>query len=415
MKNFPHQFNNLEKLYDAFTCASELIKDSIPLNDTNFGQRLTYEGIYTYRDKNLTIEEYLESENKKPASNRGYLTVSRDIRRLFQLLNLIIVDSDKAAKITDFGLELLESNNEEARKKYWKQAFWNLELEGSDGELSFPYRILIKLISDFPGIETSKLLLALEAENNSDEEYTRVSALVEHDLDEIIQEISTTTSMARNAVKILPGVAEQLGDLIKQDNHAYPTKEVNITEDDISSSIVKSSTITPITRANFWNTSAETIAKDPDFNHVGDVNIDLSNAIRIRQERLKEHQNCVRLLAALNESNGFTLYEGKFDCLATKENIALLYEVKTLSTNLSDLENQTVKAIGQLKYYNYSIVQKQMEFENSREIFVLTIKPTPEIFEFCMSIDVIVIWLSDDNFYCLDNEETVLFNPLTLL
>lgn len=81
MKNFPHQFNDLTKLYNALAVAKRLIRNNTPLTDNNFGEQLTREGIYTYRNRELSVDEFLASEQLKPASNRGYLTVSRDIRR----------------------------------------------------------------------------------------------------------------------------------------------------------------------------------------------------------------------------------------------------------------------------------------------------------------------------------------------
>ena len=113
MKNFPHQFNNLDKLLNSLQIIQELISENLPITDTNFGERLTREGIYTFRDKNLSIDEYLLQESRKPASNRGYLTVSRDIRRLFELLKLINLDEDKNATLTSYGNELLSLTNEE--------------------------------------------------------------------------------------------------------------------------------------------------------------------------------------------------------------------------------------------------------------------------------------------------------------
>ncbi|PCI36440.1 MAG: hypothetical protein COB50_04710, partial [Thiotrichales bacterium] len=49
-----------------------------------------------------------------------------------------------------------------------------------------PYRILDWLVNTYSGIETNKLLLALEAKNDSEEEYSRISNLVERSFDEIV-------------------------------------------------------------------------------------------------------------------------------------------------------------------------------------------------------------------------------------
>ena len=222
MKNFPHQFNDLEKLFNALVIVKDMQDNSVVLTDENFGIKLTRAGIYTYRNKGLTIDQYLAIETEKPVSNRGYLTVARDIRRLFQLLEFIHLSPNKEITILTSALQLLSTESEELRSILWKNSFFNLGLEGSDGEISHPYRILIKLVQGFPGIETSKLLLALEAENDSVEEFARITSLVDNTYEQIVTEIGTTNSMARNAVKILPAIAVQVGDVIRSNNRAYP-------------------------------------------------------------------------------------------------------------------------------------------------------------------------------------------------
>src|ERR1035438_1563062 len=164
MKNFPHQFNDLSKLFNALAVAQQLIRNGTTLSDEHFGEQLTREEIYTYRDKSLSITEFLRLEQEKPASNRGYLTVSRDIRRFFELLGFITVFPDKTGRLSPAANQLLRTASEEIRKQLWKNSLLQLGLEGTDGEVSHPYRILLKLVNTFPGIETTKLMLALEAE-----------------------------------------------------------------------------------------------------------------------------------------------------------------------------------------------------------------------------------------------------------
>ena len=140
MKNFPHQFNDLEKLSNALAVAKQLIHNNTPLTDENFGEQLTREGIYTYRDKTLSIGQFLQREKQKPKSNRGYLTVSRDIRRFLELLGFIVVlDSDKNSRLTTIGKQLLTAISVEQARQLWKNALLQLGLEGTDGEISYPY------------------------------------------------------------------------------------------------------------------------------------------------------------------------------------------------------------------------------------------------------------------------------------
>lgn len=396
MKNFPHQFNDLEKLFNALAVARQLIDNNTPLADDNFGEQLTRKGIYTYRDKTLSIDEYLAIEQEKPAANRGDLTVSRDIRRFFELLGFVTVFPDKKAKLSPAAKQLLGTKSTDLQKELWKNAMLQLGLEGTDGEISHPYRILLKIVNTFPGIETPKLMLALEAENDTEEEFERISVLAQLNIDEIVRETETSASMAANAVKILPGIAEQLNDIERISNRVYPVGHIVVTEDEISTE--EEPDVPTKERAAFRQVTSGDIAKDPTINVVSSVSIDLSNAIKTRQSRLAEHQEIVRLLAILNEKCGFQLFEGKFDCLGIKGDAALLYEVKTILESAIDQEKQTVKGVGQLKYYKFSIVEQQMGLSDIREILVFSRKPGSGMIDFCTAENVAVIWREGDSF-----------------
>lgn len=416
MKNFPHQFNNIDKLFKALAVAKQLIDNNTALTDETFGEQLTRERIYTYRDKTLSIDQFLQKEKEKPKANRGYLTVSRDIRRFLELLGFIVVsDGDKNSRVTTKGKQLLTATSSEQTKQLWKNALLQLGLEGVDEEISHPYRILLKIVSTFPGIETPKLMLALEAENDSEEEFERISILAELSIDEIIQETGTSSAMSANAVKILPGIAKQLNDIERISNRAYLVGRTIVTEDEISTE--EELDVPQKEHAAFRQVTSDDIAKDPSINVVSSVSIDLSNAIKTRQTRLAEHQKIVRLLAILNEKCGFQLFEGKFDCLGIKGNIALLYEVKTILESAIDQEKQTVKGVGQLKYYKYSIVREQMKYSNIKEILVFSRKPGIGFIKFCTAENVAVIWREGDSFniFNVNTKEDDNFVPGSLL
>lgn len=413
MKNFPHQFNDLTKLYNALAVVRQLVRDQMPLTDDNFGRQLTISGIYTYRNRELSIEEFLASEQQKPAANRGYLTVARDIRRFFELLGFITVFPDRNVRLSPAANQLLRTASADIRKELWKNSLLQLGLEGTDGEVSHPYRILLKIVNTFPGIDTPKLMLALEAENDSEEEFERISNLAQRTIEQIIADIGTTPAMAANAVKILPGIAEQLGDIERRSNRTYPIGQLVITEDEITTE--EQPERRP--RADFRETNAGEIARDPNLNIITSVTVDYSEAIRIRQRRLAEHQEIVRLLATINENYGFRLYEGKFDCLAIKNDTALLFEVKTILASASDEEKQTVKGVGQLKYYKYSIVHRQMGYTDIKEVIVFSSRPATGIIEFCSAENISVIWRVGDAFqiYNISTNADEVFNPDNLL
>ena len=62
MKNFPHQFNDLNKLFGSLSAIRDLITENQPLTDDILGERLLRNGVYTYRDKTLSIDQYLDIE-----------------------------------------------------------------------------------------------------------------------------------------------------------------------------------------------------------------------------------------------------------------------------------------------------------------------------------------------------------------
>lgn len=413
MKNFPHQFNDLTKLYNALAVVKQLVRNQTPLTDDNFGRQLTIEGIYTYRNRELTIEQFLASEQEKPAANRGYLTVARDIRRFFELLGFITVFPDRTVRLSPAANQLLRTASDDVRKELWKNSLLQMGLEGTDGEVSHPYRILLKIVNTFPGIDTPKLMLALEAENDSEVEFERISNLSQRTIQQIIADTGTTEAMAANAVKILPGIAVHLGDIERNNNRAYPIGQLVITEDEITTEEQPDRRA----RADYRETNAGEIARDPNLNIITSVTVDYSEAIRIRQRRLAEHQEIVRLLAIINENYGFRLYEGKFDCLAIKNDTALLYEVKTILPSASDEEKQTVKGVGQLKYYKYSIVHRQMGYTNIKEVIVFSSRPETGIIEFCSAENISVIWRVGDTFqiYNIRTNADEVFNPDNLL
>src|SRR5690606_21425212 len=157
-----------------------------------------------------------------------------------------------------------------------------------------------------------------------------------------------------------------------------------------------------------------TIAVDPIFNTISTVSIDYTESIRIRQQRLSEHQEIVRLLGLFCEKRAFELYEGKFDCLSTMEDTALVFEIKTILNSMPDQEKQTIKGVGQLKYYKFSIVNRQMEYEDIKEFLVYSQKPQVSLIEFCTSENIKVVLLEEGIFKIYDSvsNEDIDFEPL---
>lgn len=415
MKNIPHQFVQIDKFYRALNTVKDLIEEEIPLRDENLGERLLRNQVIFPNTPEQTIEDYLAEQSEKTPANRGYYTAGRETRRFFELLGLLTVADDKSAYLSPSAILLLSTNSENARLSLWRDSLMRMGVEGNDGEISHPYRILLKLTQDNPGLQTKKLMLALDAENDSIEEYQRILNLSNSTFEEIIEELNITIHKARNAVKILPSLAEQLGDIERRGNNTYPVGQIIITEDEISTEIPSGATNQDgVPYSQYRNVTSDTIAVDPVFNSSSSVTIDYTESIRIRQERLAEHQNIVRQLGLFCEQKGFSLYEGKFDCLSTMEETALVFEIKTILSSISDQEKQTVKGVGQLKYYKFSIVNRQMEYEDIKEFLVYSQKPQVSLIEFCTAENIKVVWLEEGIFKIYDSvsNEDIDFEPL---
>jgi len=334
------------------------------------------------------------------------------------LLGFLIVFEDKSAQLSPVANQLLAAPNSTIQKELWKNAFMQLSLEGIDGTISHPYRILLKLVQDKSGIETKKLLLALEAKNDSEKEYQRIFHLANKPFREIITKTGVSNAMAKNAIKILPAIAEQLGDIVRRHQRAYPVGKLIITEDEITTVIPEEAVNQQgVSYAQFRKVNSQNIAKDPIFNEVSAVSIDLTESIKVRQNRLALHQQIVRELASLCEKKGFELFEGKFDCLASKPENALLFEVKTIKESNTDQEKQTVKGVGQLKYYNFSIVYQQMGITNRREFIVYSQQPNAALIAFCHSENIEVIWIEKGKFKIIARKTSKIsdFDPMEFL
>ncbi len=91
----------------------------------------------------------------------------------------------------------------------------------------------------------------------------------------------------------------------------------------------------------------------------------------------------------------------------------MLCEVKTILKSAPDQEKQTVKGVGQLKYYKFSIVQQQMGISDIKEILVFSGKPDTGIIDFCTAENIAVIWREGDSFeiYNVQTGEDDTFDP----
>lgn len=390
MKNFPHQFNDLTKLTGALDVARAIIGGGQDYNDDGvFGAALAMAGIYAFRDKNLSVAENIQAEQAKPVANQGFRTAARDVRRFLSIAGLV-----GPAGVTQAGADILNAaGNTALRNSLWRNAMLNLTLTDAANQTSHPYRILVKLAADRPGIETRKLLLALEARNDSPEEYLRILQLADASFDAIVAELDVSQPNARNAIKILPGIAEQIGDIVRDGNQTYPAVAQLATTEDALIGELETGALNTTQYKSPKSVTADAIATIPNFSQSVYTTADLTAAIAMLQQRTIEHNNTVTALAKLIAADGFTLYKDPFDCLANKKGSgSLLIEVKTLNGTPADERNQTGRALGQLRGYSYYNVAAELKSPSYREVVAFSKKPTLDAVSFLSANSIRSAW-----------------------
>jgi len=359
-------------------------------NDAIYGAALTTAGIY---------------RTKGSDGKDGSRATARGQRKLFLRLGFL-TETDRIFTITRAGQELLGAeDNITLRKALWRKAMLNLQLEDDGGNLSHPYRILLRLVGDFPGIETKKLLLALEAVNDSEHEYIRIKALAELDFEEIVRELAIGTANAANAVKVFPSIAEQVGDITRTQRHSFLIGNALSTEDGLleSEPVPTNRPRRPPRRTQPTAVTPQTIAAIPNFNPQQTNPVDLNAAIEIRRQRTISHHNAVRSLAELLVENGYTIHENPYDCLGFKPNTGgLLGEIKTLDGSISDELRQSEKALGQLKAYSYYDIPDNLKAPGYVEIAFFSERPTDDTIGFLRHCHVKTAWLENGHWFTTD-------------
>lgn len=414
MKNFPHQFADIERLTEALRTAQATISSGKDFGrDDVFGPELARSGVYTFRAGD-DLEANLKAEVLKPRASRGTETAAREMRRFLVLSGFLEFDeASDTFSVTPRGVELLSANIPAVVKALWRDAMLALSLEDAEGNKSHPYRILLRLVADNPGIETFKLMLAFECRDDSEDEYERIVSLIGHDFEHMISLLGVGESKARNAVKILPSIADQVGDIHRESGKSYPLATLEIAEDgiDTAKNSAKKKSAPSSGKKVTKKVSAGSIASNPDFSN-GDgasSTFDLSGAIELRKRRTKQHQSVVRGLASALEANAYDLFEDPFDCLAKKAGKVILFEIKTLDGSPSDERRQGEKALGQVMGYRHFDLPAEVGEKSVYLSIVFSQKPSEAMLRFLSKNGVIPVWLgSGEEFIAIDGTGNML-------
>ncbi len=340
-------------------------------DDGVLGYRLARRGFYTFRHFDGNLEGRIAQEQAKPIGDQGARTAAREIRRTLRYLGLI----DALLALTEVGNQLLAANQGSPEElSVWQATIAGLELLDSNGDLSHPICILLRLVGHFGQLQREDLALALEALDDSQNEFQRIVNLVPA-RDAIDRgDLQVSEFQLANSIKILPALAEQAGFITRLDQaHPYALTQAGqlaldacLIEGPIGGAVVAPQPQGAGPAPGPGPQPVRQLPQDPTTPAAlgpqagaGALTAEQQQAaMRLRFERTARHQRVVKNLAD-QLRDGLNLYEGttSFDVVALREAVPedplLLVEVKTLGT---DAITQTRLAVGQLLYYENTVV-----------------------------------------------------------
>jgi len=425
LKGFPNQLNNLAKLSRALAVIARLEDAGANVrDDAVLGEALVRDGVLGPRDNTESVEAYLIRYLAQPASNRPYQTSARGLREMFRYAGCLAEDPDaNEAWLTPLGRQLATHTNDPPtppEKAAWRVAVASIRIGDPGRRYSHPYRVLLRLIGRIPGLPASLSPLAFEANDDSDAELDRIAAIAALGDEDVIRERigGETASNWDNAKKVLPGIAAQLDDISRADGQltllaqspgpavADPLPPPPIQPDGVEPPPVPS--VMPprpmprpgrrgraVTAGQIARAGGGTPAASDESPPAPPDPAAAAAANAARAVRLTRHNKIVRMLARALEAGGASLMEDPFDCLATKEGRALLFEVKTLDGTQPDEIERVRDALGQLLYY--SAFNLPAGCPRPSLIALFESQPTDAHFDWLGRVGILVAWTDGES------------------
>ena len=370
-------------------------------DDSSFGEALLWAGIINPGRSGGDVRSYLSGMIRRAPSNQSHRRSARGVKEFFVRAGLAERTGD-ALIVSELGNSLVESLLQSDRDSFvqnWKVAMMNAVAVDGRGT-SHPYRIMLRLLKARPGTPRAFCALALEARNDSDSEFERILALRDLDDEEAIRiSIGATQSNWDNAKKILPSIAEQIGDAAKSGDRLFYVGEQ-----------VAADHLDPNRHGREeprWGrarpTSAESIAawRGSDESDEGGplVGAPTSHGVRLRAERTERHNGIVRAFAR-SVIGATAFWEDPIDCLALVAGAALLAEVKTLDGSPSDERRQVRTAAGQLLYYEFFSMPEELTGGDfaAEKLAVFESQPSDGHIDWLVSLGIAPIWAIGDAF-----------------
>jgi hypothetical protein len=401
MKGFPNAVADVEKLGLGLRCVSDLLaKGKNPKDDGVLGEALVRAKITGPRDKRVTVQEYIRTQRLKTHDRQSMRATARLLREFYRLLGFIqekgnkIILSKDGQQIAAFKGRFLST----AEKAIWTTALVGMEHYGGEVKSSHPYRVLLNLVGKKPGISRAKCALALEAKDDSKTELDRIIKLSDFSEQEIRAKISVSKSNWDNAKKILPSLAEQLGDVLKRGDSLFPAASL-LGGGKSPTRIAKKTGATRSSR-RVTASSIARAATSEDFDEVPLPSTSdpkaVAAAIKLRRVRLRRHNLLVQDFA--RRLTPLLLDEDPFDILAHDKTQAILVEAKTLDSSAADERDRVREALSQLLYYENFNLAPSLRKIRLHKIALFEGRISSRLGEWLNSFGIGVVWKERDDF-----------------
>lgn len=411
---FPNPMNDLIKIRRTLKVANRIIEDEQDIGDDGtFGDALFLGGLYgSMRGSQASLQAQLRRMHTRGESAQGQRTVARHLRLLYQKFGFI-EETGGSFRITKRGQLILAGSGPDlskSEKKAWLRGLKALTLTQDTGASFRPLRLMLEILSEGE-TESRNLTFAFTADGESDGELRRVRQIVSRlnegqaTFEQELERAGITAPSARNSVKILPAVAEQIGLIKREGGVASLTAFGRTLLDEQTRHRPSVQRAHPHRRAPFFRivTSEDDLDVDwkPEDAEEDDKQFDSgSDEERSRKlrERTDEHQETLKKLFGLFE--GWRRGKGNFDLLTEKGDVALLHEVKTLREgDLADERLRIIDGVGKLLLYEQFDVPDLLQNGDARvqKVMVFSRKPnSEEHVNFLVELGVWVLWFDEN-------------------
>jgi len=421
MKGFPNQVADLAKLAKGIqTLASLFDAGRNARDDGVYGEALVRAGVAGTGHSPRPIEEYIHEQRTKPFDRQSFRTTARGLRQFYRIVGFI-EDSRNLITIAALGRQasmFAGVGMDATQVAFWRRAIRNM-CHDDDGkaESSHPYQVLLRLIARHPGIAKPMCALALEARNDSEEELERIVALSARSEADALRAVGITLGNWKNAVKVLPKLAEQLGDveiLGSSRARAYqiadapgaasrlPTEETPPIAPTVARMVLVRSPRPPRASRAVTPDSIGRAGTAEDFDDVivpPEMDPEAATAaIATRRDRLRRHNLIVREFARILAAVGTELFEDPFDFLAIFEDYCILGEVKTLDGTVADERERVRDALSQLLYYEAFVTRPVVGEAVVRKVACFEGRISDDHQRFLNALNIGTVWKNGDHF-----------------